>query len=98
MQLHKCTLVISGTTSDHDFSEPHREVRRSSAHSLAFQKLRDCAIENICKVGMYNRQLRYWKIANPRFLFAWNSIKMRCSNTAYFDYYLDYPDIGLKTY
>ena len=35
---------------------------------------------------LYSKQGRYWQIANPRFLVAWNSIKMRCSNTYFYVY------------
>jgi hypothetical protein len=35
---------------------------------------------------MYDRQGRYWQIANLRILVAWNGIKMRCSNTVFYVY------------
>ena len=42
-----CCLV---TNSDQDIVETARETKRHNASLLAFEKLRDCAIENICKV------------------------------------------------
>ena len=37
------------TNSDQDIVETTKEVKKSNASLLAFEKLRDCAIENICK-------------------------------------------------
>ena len=38
---------------------------------------------NTC-IDMFIRHGRYWQISRPRFMVAWNGIKMRCSNTLYF--------------
>lgn len=37
------------TNSEQDIVETTRETKKNNASLLAFEKLRDCAIENICK-------------------------------------------------
>ena len=43
------TLTITSSEHDNVVSEAEARDKRSSANLLAFEKLRDCAIENICK-------------------------------------------------
>jgi len=42
-------ITLTVTNSDQDIVETAAETKRSNASLLAFEKLRDCAIENLCK-------------------------------------------------
>ena len=44
---------------------------------------------------MQSRHGRYWKIANPRFLVEWNSMKMRCINTVFMLFKKIIPKLNL---